>query len=164
MCMRKVRRGMRRTIAIIHWGSNDQNLNAIAPVFNNLSAPVGLQEVEDSFRYVVALENTQSQLVGDIDRHITRPALSGIEGDDANRLVVLAREQVVDQGIPISGVFVSLAPGSRAKCRAKIIQHEIGVLLWPMGRDGWPGTQNELHNANQISLRVFRRPERRSSS
>src|SRR5690242_3574518 len=144
MCMRKVRRGMRRTIAIIHWRSNDQNLSAIAPVFNNLSAPVGLQEVEDSFRYVVALENTQPQLVGDIDRHITRPALSGIEGYNANRLVVLAREQVVDQALPISSIFVGLAPGSRHKPRPKIIKHKVSIVLRPMWRDGWRDRHDEL--------------------
>jgi hypothetical protein len=45
------------------------------------------------------------------------------------------------------GVLVGLAP--RSPDPAKVIQHEVGVLLRSMGRDGWRGTHNELHDANQ---------------
>jgi len=42
---------------------------------------------------VIVLNDTASDLFGDVYGYITAPAFSDIESDDANRIAVLAREQ-----------------------------------------------------------------------
>jgi hypothetical protein len=71
---------------------------------------VGLQERENRFRYLVLFNTASAYLVGDVNGHVARPSFSGIEGDDADWAVKLAREQVADQLAAISGVFVRFAP------------------------------------------------------
>jgi hypothetical protein len=100
--------------------------------FRFVSHPLSpdIQKREQRFRYSVLLDNPSPHLVGHIGGHIPAPAFNGIEGDDANRLAVLAREQIADQGLAVSGVLVGLAP--RAPDPAKVIQHEVTILLRPM--------------------------------
>ena len=50
----------------------------------------GLQEPEQRGRCLVVLDEASAQFVGDIYSDITRPASGGIEGDDADRIFVLA--------------------------------------------------------------------------
>ena len=52
---------------------------------------IGFQELQNRFRHFVVLDVTSAQFVGDIDRHVARPTLSSIEGDDADWVFVLAR-------------------------------------------------------------------------
>jgi hypothetical protein len=66
----------------------------------------------------------------------------GIEGDDADRAVELALHQLTDQRLPVSGVFIGLAP--RFAETAKIIQHEVSVSLRPMGRNTSFGSINPV--------------------
>jgi hypothetical protein len=63
--------------------------------------------------------------------HISAPAFSGIEGDDADWIVELALHQITDQRQAISGVFVSLAP--RSSEPTKVIQHEVKCLAQARG-------------------------------
>jgi len=100
--------------------------------------PVGIHKLDSRLRYLAVLNDAAAQFVGNIDGYIPAPAFSGIEGDDADRVAELALYQITDQRLTISGVFVSLAP--RSAETAKILQHEVSILLWPMmGRDGWRG-------------------------
>jgi hypothetical protein len=53
--------------------------------------PVGrLQEREHRFRHLIELNITSAYFVGDVAGHVTRPAFSGVEGNDADRIAVLA--------------------------------------------------------------------------
>src|SRR4051794_25489662 len=68
-----------------------------------------------------------AQLAGDILRNVFTPALGRIEGDDADRIAILARKQVLDDGLKISGLIVGLPPG--AADLPKIIGNEIDRLI-----------------------------------
>jgi hypothetical protein len=57
----------------------------------------GLQEVLHRGWHFVELRKASAQLVGDILGHVARPALGGVEGDDANWMPVLIPHQVADQ-------------------------------------------------------------------
>jgi hypothetical protein len=57
----------------------------------------------------------------------------GIKGDDADGIVILAREQVADQRRTVSTILVSPAPTPPDP--AKVIEHEINILIRPVVRD-----------------------------
>lgn len=48
----------------------------------------------------------------DFQRHIARPTFGGIEGDDTDRIIILALHQITDDGFPISGFLISLPIGA----------------------------------------------------
>jgi hypothetical protein len=73
-------------------------------------------------------------LVGDVHGDIAAPALGAVKGDDADRLGILAREQVPDQGLAISVFLVTRTPTSPPP--SKILKHEVSILLRPMGCGG----------------------------
>jgi hypothetical protein len=50
----------------------------------------GFQELKNSFRHLVVFDIASAQFVGDI--YVTRPAFSSIEGDNADRIFILAVE------------------------------------------------------------------------
>src|SRR5690242_445347 len=108
---------------------------------NTQSAPVRIDEVEYRLRDLAELDVASSQLVGNIHRHIARPAFGGVEGDDANGMPVLAVDQLADQRIPISAFRVGFSPG--APDTAEVIQHQVSVLIGLLGHDGWRGTHDQ---------------------
>src|ERR1700751_270729 len=74
------------------------------------STPVGIHQLDSRLRYLAVLNNPTAQFVGDVHGYISAPTFSGIEGDDAARAVELALHQITDQRLPVSGVFIGLAP------------------------------------------------------
>jgi hypothetical protein len=55
-----------------------------------------------------------AQFAGDIFGNVFRPALGGIEGDDADRVAVLAGQQVSNDGFEVGGFVIGFAPGAAA--------------------------------------------------
>jgi hypothetical protein len=112
---------------------------------------IGFDESKKRSRDFIVLNVTSPHLVGHVGGHIPAPAFNGIEGDDANRLAVLAREQIADQGLAIGRIRIGLAPSSPIP-RAEIVENDVGVLLGPVGRNRWRGTHNgssEFPSADQ---------------
>jgi hypothetical protein len=97
------------------------------------SAPVGLQELEYRVRYLAELNVTSAQLVGDIQGHVTGPALGGVERHDADGMTILVAHKVADQRFSVSVFRVGLAPTTPSP--AEVIEHEIGVLIGPVGHN-----------------------------
>jgi hypothetical protein len=48
------------------------------------------QELEYGLRFLAELNAASVQFIGEIHGHIAGPALSGVEGDDADRTPILA--------------------------------------------------------------------------
>jgi hypothetical protein len=90
------------------------------------STPVRLDELENRLRNLVELCAASAQFVGNVHGCISGPSFSGIEGNDANRFFVLARQQVEDQRLAISGISLCFAPGV-PDTAAKVIQHEVPI-------------------------------------
>ncbi len=59
------------------------------------------------------LDEAPPDLVGDLDRDVTGPALGGVESHDADR-VVFASEQLADQRLP-TGVSSSVSRQARPR-------------------------------------------------
>ena len=53
-----------------------------------------------------------AQLVGYILRNIFGPALGRIEGDDADRIIVLARKEILNNGFQVRGFVVGFPPSA----------------------------------------------------
>ena len=53
-----------------------------------------------------------AQLAGYILRNIFGPALGGIEGDDADRVALLAGQQVLNYRFEVGGFVIGFAPGA----------------------------------------------------
>jgi hypothetical protein len=70
---------------------------------------------------------TLAQFVRHVCRHILRPLLGGVEGDDADRIFVLALEQTKDDGFQIRRLDIGLAPG--AAVPAKVVNNELQFLI-----------------------------------
>ena len=50
------------------------------------------------------------QFAGDVLGNIFRPALGGIEGDDADRVTILAGQQVLNYRFEVGGFVIGLPP------------------------------------------------------
>ncbi len=66
-----------------------------------------------------ALEHLPSDILGDI----SRPALARIEGDDAYRIVELARHEIVDDGAETSILLIGFA--IRTTRFAEVIKYDV---------------------------------------
>ena len=55
-----------------------------------------------------------AQFAGDVLGNIFRPALGGIEGDDADRVTILAGQQVLNYRFEVGGFVIGFAPGELA--------------------------------------------------
>ena len=77
-------------------------------------------------RHIAIFDQASAQLVGDVLGDVARPALGGVEGDDAQRIAILAIDQVADQRLPIRSVWVGLWLGL-AKPGSEVFKHQIGV-------------------------------------
>jgi hypothetical protein len=58
-----------------------------------------------------------AQLLGDVGGNILRPALSGVEADDADGVRILAVEQALDDGLEVGCLDISFAIGAPAPDR-----------------------------------------------
>ena len=67
------------------------------------------------------------QLFGDVSGDIARPAFSGVEADDPDRICILAAQQVANDGLVIRRFCTGLAPDSADL--AEIIDNQINILL-----------------------------------
>ena len=84
-----------------------------------------LHKPENRVWYFVVLNATSPQLIGNINGHIARPAFSRIEGDDADRILVLPFDQIPDQRRAVGSGFVSLTPGSTET--AEVIEDQVDI-------------------------------------
>src|SRR4051812_38793231 len=73
-----------------------------------------------------------AELVGDVAGNILRPFLGGVEADYADRVFVLALEEVDDHRFQIGGFHVALAPDPAA---AELVDDEVDVLIIALGHD-----------------------------
>ena len=60
--------------------------------FTSGSTPVDFHKLGSRLRYLAVFNNAAAQLVGNVDGYISTPAFSGIEGDNADRIFILAIE------------------------------------------------------------------------
>jgi hypothetical protein len=68
-----------------------------------------------------------AQFVGDIGRDVLRPFFGGIEGDDADGVLVLALEHIEDHGFKVGIFDVGFPPGAAAA--AKVVSDKLDVLI-----------------------------------
>jgi hypothetical protein len=90
---------------------------------------IGFQEPKNRVRYFVERKVTSAQFVGDIDRHVTTPTFSNIEGDDAWLLYWSENR---------SRITASRSTSCLTPCPTEtpeIVKHEVDVFLNPVGRD-----------------------------
>ena len=53
-----------------------------------------------------------AQFARDVFRNVFRPALGGIEGDDADRVAILAGQQVLNYRFEVGGFVIGFASGA----------------------------------------------------
>jgi hypothetical protein len=86
-----------------------------------------------------------NDLVSELGRDIARPALGGVECDDASRIGILTVDQVGQDLPAIGALLVRLAPGA-AEALAEIIKHQVDVDV--VGR-GWRNRGNAFTETPQ---------------
>ena len=91
-----------------------------------------LYKLKDRIRYLIVFAKASGHFIGDIQGDIAGPSFGGVEGDDAEWIVVLAREQVADNRLTISGALVAVP---QPAVMAKVVEHEVRVLLLVMRRN-----------------------------
>ena len=69
----------------------------------------------------------------DVGRNVLRPLFGGVEGDDANRIFVLALKQIEDHGFQIGSFHIGFASG--AAVLAKVIDNEVNVPILVLRHD-----------------------------
>ena len=123
-----------------------------------------LYELFDGCRYLCLPRPGILKVVGDILGHIPRPALSGVESNDADRRGILALEQVADQRSAIGLGFIRFAPGA-AKPAAEIIEDEIDVsaegVRYTLGGSMRAEASVKTDNAPPLNVKGRARPLRR---
>jgi len=73
------------------WADNFTGHNLLGEAFANRSAPVRrYQKRENRLRYLVAFDEASAHFIRDIHGHVTGPSFSGVEGNDADRIFILA--------------------------------------------------------------------------
>jgi hypothetical protein len=105
--------------------------------------------------------------VRDIFGNVFGPALGGIEGDNADRVGILAGEQILDDGFQIGGLVIGLDPG--ATRFAGIIRHQIHRLIVAVGHDRLrpiePKHRNKLHELHaRTGIQAAGRRNRRNAN
>jgi hypothetical protein len=53
-----------------------------------------------------------AQFVRDVFGNVFRPTFGGVEGDDADRVVILVGEQVLNYGFEVGGFVIGFALGA----------------------------------------------------
>jgi hypothetical protein len=96
---------------------------------------VEFDEILDVGGHVSKLQvATPAKLLGDVLGDITRPALGAVEADDLDRAVILAGEQIGDDGLEIGRLVVGFTPDAAQP--AQIVHHEVDVTVIATGNDG----------------------------
>src|SRR5262249_15992271 len=72
--------------------------------------------------------------VGDLFRHVSRPAFRRVECDNPDRVGILAMQQVRDHGLPVGALLVGLWP-SATKLPTEIVQHAVNLALARISHD-----------------------------
>src|SRR5882757_9741693 len=79
----------------------------------NSSAPDSdFQELLHRARHLVVFSKASAQLVGNIDRDVARPALGGVEGDNADGVTILVFHETAHQRLPVSALLICFAPSA----------------------------------------------------
>jgi hypothetical protein len=55
---------------------------------------------------------TPAQFMGDVCGNVFRPSFGGVEGNDADRVIVLAGKQVLNDGLKVGSLAISLTPSA----------------------------------------------------
>ena len=77
-----------------------------------------------------------SNLAGDISRYVISPMLGGIEGYYSDRIVVLACNQIPDDGFDICSFNISLP--EVASDGSEVVEHEVnGLIVNVLGDQRW---------------------------
>jgi hypothetical protein len=98
---------------------------------------------------------------GDVFGDVLRPALCGVEGDDPDRVAVLASHQVGDDGLEVRGLSVGFPPNGAEP--AEIVLHQVDCLIVAGWHDRGRGTHTQTpHGPIASTGRWF--PIRRSAS
>jgi len=91
-----------------------------------------VDEVRKRIRQLVTGNTQKAHDLGrKIFRDIFGPMLGGVEGDDLDRVVVLAGEKIGDRRFQIGSLNIGLAIGSPQ--RAETFKHEVDGLIVPFG-------------------------------
>jgi hypothetical protein len=93
---------------------------------------VSIDEVLQRCRHVAQLQiAAPAQLDRDVGGNIARPALDGIEGENAYRVFVLALEQVHDHDLEVGCLTVGFAPDPAKP--AQVVHHQVDIMVIPTG-------------------------------
>src|SRR5882762_674141 len=86
-------------------GNRQWQLDVVIPAF------IAVDEVLQEERNVTLLQVAAlPQHLGDIGGYVLRPVFGGVEGDDADRVLILPLQQVEDDGFEIGPFEVSFRP------------------------------------------------------
>ena len=66
--------------------------------------------------------------MGDIFGNVFRPAFGGVEGDDADRIAVLAGQQVLDDRFEIGRLVIGFAPGAAYRPKSSATKYTVSSL------------------------------------
>jgi len=98
------------------------------------SGSVSCEEALQRFRHFAQLQIAPAPQLGrDIGGNVPRPALGAVESEDADRVLVLALEQVGDNGFEIGRLEVGFAPDPAQP--AQIVHHQVDIMVIPAGDD-----------------------------
>src|ERR1700761_8179020 len=95
-------------------------------------------------RHVTELQvATLAQLVGDVGRNVLRPAICGVEGNDAHRVAELSLEHAHDHRLKVGSVGIGFSIS--AARGTEVVQDYVDVLALVLGNDRW--CQSEIPHA-----------------
>jgi hypothetical protein len=96
---------------------------------------------------------SSAKLLGNIGRHVTRPAFPRVEAKDADRVIVLSVQQVLDYRFQIGALIVGFPPDAAEP--AEIVDHEIDILTVAVWHDRRRPTE-PLPSGTNLSTRPQR--------
>jgi hypothetical protein len=112
---------------------------------------VAFDEVLDAGGHISGPEiATPAQLLGDILGDVAGPALGRIEADDLRRAVILAGEQIGDDGFEVGRLVVGILPDPAEP--TQIVHHEVDIMVINP-RNDWNDALQELHKNRDSSGR-----------
>ena len=78
-----------------------------------IAIPVAFDKIRDRRRKIAHLQiAATAQFARDIFGNVFGPTFGGIEGDDANRVGILAGQQVLNYRFEVSGFVIGFGPGA----------------------------------------------------
>jgi len=76
----------------------------------DISLRIGRRNPAGRTERLAVADRSAGALVGDVSRDVLRPAFCGIEADDADRVLVLAGEQIPNDGFQIGRFVIGFRP------------------------------------------------------